>query len=123
LNGFIRDLQNDPERFASLVPGDLVLMDFVGSDVPQNGRLGFIHNQDSIFEYLDEVLGQRTMAAIKRDALNEILNLTRTAADHPMRTFAKEWRPSIVRCRAGFTIWKWHWMLFGIKKHTRHPRE
>ena len=89
LNGeFIFNPAGDPERFNLLLPGDLAVMEFVGEAQPTALRMFLLANDlpsdAGVLSRLNEILGDRSMAALSKRALSDAIDSASLASDHPL---------------------------------------
>ena len=89
LNGeFIFNPAGDPDRFNALLPGDLAVLEFVGEPHPTSLRMFLLASalpcDSGVLSRLNEVLGDRSMAALSKRALASAIDSTDLASDHPL---------------------------------------
>jgi hypothetical protein len=89
LNGeFIFNPAGDPERFNLLVPGDLAVLEFLGEPHPTSLRMFLLASSlpcdAGVLSRLNEILGDRSMAALSKRALASAIGSTDLGSDHPL---------------------------------------
>lgn len=97
LNGeFIYNPTDAPERFNVLIPGDIVIFEFNGIDIPSSAKAIFISNNLPIDKPLwagfNALLGSRAMNAVSLSEVESIIHAAEPSSDHPIHelTVSKE---------------------------------
>jgi len=103
LNGeFIYNPADSPERFNILAPGDLVIIEFNGIDIPTSAKAVFISNSVEIdkplFAAFDKIGGNHGMISLAASQIETIIDHVKPPLDHPIHelTVASELEDLIV---------------------------
>ena len=85
LNGeFVYNPENDPERYNALLPGDYVLFDFRGLEMPHSLKLHLISSNLSpaIHSELSNVVGASKMMSLTKKDIEKITDKVKITPDH-----------------------------------------
>jgi hypothetical protein len=90
LNGeFVNNPDETPERYNSLEPGDILVMEFSGEIVPSAAKLIFLSKNlpedRRLFDVLDEDLAETSMSKLGLSRLQEFVDLAQPPENHPIR--------------------------------------
>ena len=93
LNGeFIFNPMESPERFNSLQPGDLAVLDFGGDVVPTSARLVLLSSnvpEDQLpYHLFDSRLAEMKMIALPLSEFEQLLQASKVPDHHPVRALA-----------------------------------
>lgn len=93
LNGeFIYNPIEEPKRYNLLKANDLAVMEFSGSAYPESAKVIFLASEIAedqvVLEYLSQIIGNKSMAAISPIDLDQILH--RISIDHPMQHLSSD---------------------------------
>jgi len=86
---FIRNPDNDPDRFNVLKPDDVALMAFTGDQRPESVSIFLLSKvapgDAGLHEAFFPLLGNRSMIPLDKEAVQEVVSTSKAPDDHPIR--------------------------------------